>query len=102
MYSVIKHTYELEDTQDILNTRGEWKHYCWNFETQESATEYAIQIIMENPMIQSNDYYLKQAIESLINNRYFQYGKESVAIGTVLKPPEIEEGMKDEYKKYLH
>jgi len=102
MYSVIKHTYELEDTQDVLNTRGEWKHYCWNFSSQESATQYAIHLIMENPLIQANDYFLKQAIESLINNRYFQHGKESIAIGTVLNPVDLEDNFENEYKKYLH
>ena len=102
MYSVIKHTYELEDTDNVLNTRGEWKHYTWIFETIEQATRYAISIMIDNPMLQANEYVLASAIESLVNYRYFQHGKESIAIGIVCDTPENVEEVTENYEKYLH
>tara|TARA_R100000655_G_scaffold21305_1_gene43709 strand:+ start:8017 stop:8340 length:324 start_codon:yes stop_codon:yes gene_type:complete len=101
MYCVIKHTYELENEDDVLNTIGEWRHYVYTFDTIKEATSYAIFLITENPLIQCNDYYLKSAIESLNTNRYYQHGKESVAIGIVSKPVNNEDE-KEIYEKYLH
>jgi len=101
MYSVIKHTYELVEPESLTRTIGEWKHYTWIFPTIEQATRYAISIIVDNPMLKSNDFVLAQAIESLVNYRYFQHGKESVAIGVVCDAPENIEDT-ESYEKYLH
>ena len=101
MYSVIKHTYELVEPDSLTRTTGEWKHYVWVFPTIEEATRYAINIITSNPMLQANDYILAQAIESLVNYRYWQHGKESVAIGLVCDTPK-NDGEDFNYEKYLH
>ena len=53
-------------------------------------------------MIEANDYFLSHAIESLVNHRYFQVGKESVAIGLVCDLPENVEKETEIYEKYLH
>ena len=64
MYSVIKHTYELVNTESVTRTTGEWKHYVYIFDTIEQATRYAISVIIDLPMIEANDYFLSHAIES--------------------------------------
>tara|TARA_R100000544_G_scaffold36127_1_gene24037 strand:- start:4171 stop:4479 length:309 start_codon:yes stop_codon:yes gene_type:complete len=102
MYSVIKHTYELVNTESVTRTTGEWKHYVYIFDTIEQATRYAISVIIDLPMIEANDYFLSHAIESLVNHRYFQVGKESVAIGLVCDLPENVEKETEIYEKYLH
>ena len=53
-------------------------------------------------MLQANDYILAQAIESLVNYRYWQHGKESVAIGLVCDTPKNKDGENFDYEKYLH
>jgi hypothetical protein len=52
-------------------------------------------------MLQANDYILSMAIESLVNHRFYQHGKESVAIGFVCDTPT--DNFEDiSYEKYLH
>ena len=67
---------------------GEWKHYVWLFESEEDAVVYAISLL-DSPLLTGNKDYLNHAIESLQINRFFQVGKESVAIGEIQDSPEI-------------
>lgn len=101
MYSVIKHTYELVEPESQTKTTGEWKHYTWIFPTIEQATSYAVSLVLSDKMLQANDYILSMAIESLVNHRFYQHGKESVAIGFVCDTPT--DNFEDiSYEKYLH
>ena len=66
MFCVIRHTFEI-DTTDKYNSVGEWKHLVWLFDTEEEAMTFAISL----------------AIESLQEGRYWQVGRESVAVGMI-------------------
>tara|TARA_R110000744_G_scaffold181287_1_gene300377 strand:+ start:154 stop:354 length:201 start_codon:yes stop_codon:yes gene_type:complete len=45
--------------------------------------------LLDSPLLQANEHYLAHAIESLELNRYWQTGRESVAVGEVVDSPEI-------------
>ena len=92
MYAVIRHTFEIvnpePDNPKSYKIMGEWKHYVWLFECEEDAVVYAISLL-DSPLLTGNKDYLNHAIESLQINRFFQVGKESVAIGEIQDSPEI-------------
>jgi hypothetical protein len=103
MYAVIRHTFEMvrpePDNPKSLKTYAEWRHFVWIFEAEIDAMSFAI-TLLDSPLLLANDHYLAHAIESLQTNRYWQMGKESVAVGDILDSPEIVyEEFKDERRK---
>ena len=103
MYAVIRHTFEMvrpePDNPKSLKTYAEWRHFVWIFEAEIDAMSFAI-TLLDSPLFLANDHYLAHAIESLQTNRYWQMGKESVAVGDILDSPEIVyEEFKDERRK---
>jgi hypothetical protein len=59
--------------------------------------------LLDNPLLMANEHGMAYAIETLQTSKFFQVGRESVAIGEVLDSPEIiyeEEDKKNE--KSIH
>ena len=81
MFCVIRHTFEI-DTSEKYNSVGEWKHLVWLFDTEEEAMTFAI-TLLDNPLLVANEHYMSHAIESLKEGRYWQVGRESVAVGMI-------------------
>jgi len=81
MFAVIRHTFDI-DTSNKYTSVGEWKHYVWLFESEEEAMTYAI-TLLDNPILLANEHSLAYAIETLKTGKYFQVGRESVAVGKV-------------------
>ena len=92
MFAVIRHTYEIDKPKtkkpEEYFISAEWKHYVWIFEKEVDALAFAI-TLLDNPLLQANEHYLAHAIERLQERRYWQTGRESVAIGEVIDSPEI-------------
>ncbi len=106
MFAVIRHTFEIVNPEPenpkSYNIMGEWKHYVWLYENEEDATSFAI-TLLESPLLKANDDYMAHAIESLQSNRYWQTGRESVAIAEVLDSPEIIYGeYEDGRENHIH
>ena len=92
MFAVIRHTYKL-DIPDPTNpnstqSSAKWKHLVWIFETEIDALAFAI-TLLDDPLITSNRWLIKSAIHQLETDRYYQVGRESVAIAEVQDAPEI-------------
>jgi len=92
MFAVIRHTYKL-DIPDPTNpnstkSSAKWKHFVWIFETEIDALAFAI-TLLDDPLITSNRWLIKSAIHQLETDRYYQVGRESVAIAEVQDAPEI-------------
>ena len=81
MYAVIRHTFEI-DVSNKYNSYGEWRHRVWLFDTEQEAMTYAI-TLLDNPMLIANEHYLAHAIETLQTGKFWQVGRESVAVGKV-------------------
>ena len=92
MFAVIRHTFEIvnpeKDNPLSYKIYAEWKHYVWIFDDEVDAMAFAI-TLLDSPLLQANEHYLAHAIEMLETNRFFQAGKESVAVGEVVDSPEI-------------
>ena len=93
MFAVIRHTYEIDKPKDEAPSAyfisAEWKHYVWIFEEEGGCfMAYAI-TLLDDPLLKANEEYLAHAIESLKERRYWQTGRESVAIGEVFDAPDI-------------
>jgi|TARA_R100001530_G_C4200873_1_gene124758 hypothetical protein len=92
MFAVIRHTYKL-DIPDPTNpnstkSSAKWKHLVWIFDTELEALAFAI-TLLDDPLITSNTWLIKSAIHQLESDRYYQVGRESVAIAEVQDAPEI-------------
>ena len=92
MFAVIRHTYKL-DIPDPTNpnstkSSAKWKHLVWIFETEIDALAFAI-TLLDDPLITSNRWLIKSAIHQLETDRYYQVGRESVAIAEIQDTPEI-------------
>ena len=92
MFAVIRHTYKLDipDPSNPNSTKSsaKWKHLVWIFDTELEALAFAI-TLLDDPLITSNRWLIKSAIHQLENDRYYQVGRESVAIAEVQDAPEI-------------
>ena len=92
MFAVIRHTYKLDipDPSNPNSTKSsaKWKHLVWIFDTELEALAFAI-TLLDDPLITSNTWLIKSAIHQLENDRYYQVGRESVAIAEVQDAPEI-------------
>jgi|TARA_R100001132_G_C3255113_1_gene80936 hypothetical protein len=92
MFAVIRHTYKL-DIPDPSNpnsnkSSAKWEHLVWIFETELEALAFAI-TLLDDPLITSNRWLIKSAIHQLENDRFYQVGRESVAIAEIQDAPEI-------------
>ena len=104
MYAVIRHTYHLDipEPSNAYSTKSsaKWKHFVWIFETELDALAFAISIL-DDPLIISNKWLIESAIKQLEEDRYYQVGRESVAIAEVQDSPQII--FKDNnYEKSIH
>lgn len=104
MFAVIRHTFEI-NVEDKYNSFGDWNHYVWLFDTEDEATIYAV-TLLDHPLLIANEHSLAHAIESLKTGKFFQVGRESVAIAKVLEKLEIitddEEIGEDNNEKSIH
>ena len=108
MFAVVRHTYQLDipDPRNVFSTKSsaKWVHLVWVFDSEIDALSFAISLL-DDPLIVSNEWLLESAIHQLEENRFYQVGRESVAIAEVQEAPEIvyreqEEEGKDE--KSIH
>ncbi len=100
MFAVIRHTFDM-NTENKYQSYGEWKHRVWLFQSEEDAMTFAI-TLLDNPVILANEHSLAHAIETLQTGKFWQFGRESVAVGKVEDNIEIisEEDTEDE--KSIH
>jgi|TARA_X000001316_G_C905433_1_gene22283 hypothetical protein len=110
MYAVVRHTYKLDipepNNPNSNKSSAKWIHRVWIFETELDALSYAISLL-DDPLIRSNEYMLESAINQLKEDRFYQVGRESVAIAEVEHSPEIiyeeeTEVIYDDNKKSIH
>lgn len=110
MYAVVRHTYKLDipepNNPNSTKSSAKWIHLVWIFETELDALSYAISLL-DDPLIRSNEYMLESAINQLREDRFYQVGRESVAIAEVENSPEIiyeeeTEVIYDDNKKSIH
>lgn len=107
MFAVVRHTYQLDipDPKNVFSqeSSAKWVHLVWVFDTEMDALSFAISLL-DDPLITSNEWLLESAIHQLEENRFYQVGRESVAIAEVQESPvivyedELNEDIKDEQK----
>ena len=92
MFAVIRHTYKLDipEPSNIYSTKSsaKWIHLVWMFEAEVDAISFAISLL-DDPLINANEWLLESAINKLEEDRYYQVGNESIAIATVQDSPQI-------------
>lgn len=98
MFAVIRHQFDI-DISNRFNSVGEWRHYVWLFETELDAMKFAISLL-DNPLLVANEHYLAHAIETLQTSRYWQVGRESVAVAQVINDLSINE--EQDHEKSIH
>tara|TARA_R100001377_G_scaffold84998_2_gene69907 strand:- start:2455 stop:2790 length:336 start_codon:yes stop_codon:yes gene_type:complete len=92
MYAVVRHTYQLDipDPSNPNSTKSsaKWVHLVWVFDTELDALSFAISLL-DDPLIRANEYMLDSAINQIKQDKFYQVGRESVAIAQVEDSPEI-------------
>ena len=92
MYAVIRHTYKLDipEPKNVNSTKSsaKWVHLVWLFETELDAIAFAVSLL-DDPLIMSNKWLIESAIKQLEEDRFYQVGRESVAIAEVQDSPNI-------------
>lgn len=92
MFAVVRHTYKLDipDPRNVFSTKSsaEWVHLVWVFDTEMDALSFAISLL-DDPLIIANEWLLESAIHQLEENRFYQVGRESVAIAEIQESPTI-------------
>jgi len=92
MYAVIRHTYHLDipEPSNVYSTKSsaKWMHLVWIFQTELDALAFAISLL-DDPLIMSNKWLIESAIKQLEEDRYYQVGRESVAIAEVQDSPQV-------------
>ena len=92
MFAVVRHTYKLDipDPSNVFSTKSsaEWVHLVWVFDTEMDALSFAISLL-DDPLIIANEWLLESAIHQLEENRFYQVGRESVAIAEIQESPTI-------------
>jgi len=92
MYAVIRHTYHLDipEPSNVYSTKSsaKWMHLVWIFQTELDALAFAISLL-DDPLIMSNKWLIESAIKQLEEDRYYQIGRESVAIADVQDSPQV-------------
>ena len=92
MYAVIRHNYKLDipDPRNVFSTKSsaKWIHLVWIFESEIDAISFAISLL-DDPLIVANEWLIESAIKQLEEDRYYQVGRESVAIAEVQDSPQV-------------
>jgi|TARA_B100001093_G_C26546879_1_gene892747 hypothetical protein len=92
MYAVIRHTYKIDipDPRNVFSTKSsaKWIHLVWIFESEIDAISFAISLL-DDPLITANEWLIESAIKQLEEDRYYQVGRESVAIAEVQDSPQV-------------
>ena len=92
MYAVIRHTYKVDipDPRNVFSTKSsaKWIHLVWIFESEIDAISFAISLL-DDPLITANEWLIESAIKQLEEDRYYQVGRESVAIAEVQDSPQV-------------
>ena len=92
MFAVVRHTYQLNipDPKNVFSqeSSAKWVHLVWVFDTEMDALSFAISLL-DDPLITSNEWLLESAIRQLEEDRFYQVGRESVAIAEVQESPVI-------------
>ena len=92
MYAVIRHTYHIDipEPSNVHSTKStaKWMHLVWIFQTELDALAFAISLL-DDPLIISNKWLIESAIKQLEEDRYYQVGRESVAIAEVQDSPQV-------------
>ena len=74
----------------------------WLFDTEVDAMSFAI-TLLDHPLLGANEHYLDHAIETLKEGKFWQVGRESVAVGKVEGLINIDyEDLKDDTQKSIH
>ena len=109
MFAVVRHTYQLDipDPRNVFSTKSsaKWVHLVWVFENEVDALSFAISLL-DDPLIMANDWLLESAIHQLEEDRFYQVGRESVAIAEVQDSPTIvyqdEQQEEEQDEKSIH
>ena len=92
MFAVVRHTYQLDipepNNPNSTKSKANWVHLVWVFKNEVDAITFAISLL-DDPLIRANEYMLDSAINQLEKDRYYQLGRESVAIAEVQESPVI-------------
>ena len=92
MFAVVRHTYQLDipDPENVFSTQSsaKWVHLVWVFDTEVDAVSFAISLL-DDPLIIANEWLLESAIHQLEKDKFYQVGRESVAIAEVQESPVI-------------
>ena len=92
MCAVIRHTYQIDipepSNPNSTKSSAKWIHLVWIFETELDALAFAISLL-DDPLITSNKWLIESAIKQLEEDRYYQIGRESVAIADVQDSPQV-------------
>ena len=92
MFAVVRHTYQLDipDPEYVFSTQSsaKWVHLVWVFDTEVDALSFAISLL-DDPLIIANEWLLESAIHQLEKDKFYQVGRESVAIAEVQESPVI-------------
>jgi hypothetical protein len=109
MFAVVRHTYQLDipDPRNVFSSKSsaKWVHLVWVFENEMDALSFAISLL-DDPLIMANDWLLESAIHQLEEDRFYQVGRESVAIAEVQDSPTIvyqdEQQEEEQDEKSIH
>jgi hypothetical protein len=90
MFAVVRHTYQLDipepNNPNSTKSSARWVHRVWIFPSEMDALAFAI-TLLNDPLITSNEWLLQSAIRQLEEDRFYQVGRESVAIAEVQDAP---------------
>ena len=90
MFAVVRHTLELNipepNNPNSTKSSARWIHKVWIFPSEMDAVAFAI-TLLNDPLITSNEWLLQSAIHQLEEDRFYQVGRESVAIAEVQDAP---------------
>ena len=75
------------------------KHISGVSQTLKSIGEVTF---LDDPLLKANADYMEHAIEMLHEKRFWQIGRESVAIGKVADSPTIIYEEEDDHEKSIH
>ena len=76
--------------RNVFSTKSsaKWIHLVWIFESEIDAISFAISLL-DDPLITANEWLIESAIKQLEEDRYYQVGRESVAIAEVQDSPQV-------------
>ena len=104
MFAVVRHTYKIDipepNNPNSTKSKADWVHLVWIFKNEVDAITFAISLL-DDPLIRANEYMFDSASNQLEKKRFYQLGRESVAIAEVQESPviiykELDEEIEDE------